>query len=99
MGKEKAKRKPYVAAEGDVRERLRRKYPQLTEQGTPWFSRFEFKRMDDEEFKYMCQQDGHIMVNHRTLNYINERCKELGIRKELADGALHIKKVSGTQSK
>jgi len=55
--------------------------------------------MDDEEFRYFCQVDGHIMVNNRTLHYVNERCKELGIMKENTDGALHIKNVSGTESK
>ena len=98
MGKEKTTAKPDESNQSDVRKRLTRKYPQLTAPGTPWFSRFELKRMDDEEFKYFCQIDGHIRVNQRSLNYVNERCKQLGIIKDLDDGALHIRKVSGTES-
>ena len=99
MDQEKAKAKPHEPNQGDVRRRLTEKFPQLRVGGTPFFSRWEFKKMDDEEFSYLCQQAGHIMVSKRTLNYVNERCKQLGIMKENSPGALHIKNMGGQQSK
>jgi len=50
--------------------------------------------MDDEEFRYLATCGVNILVNKRTLNYANERCKRLGIIAELKDGLLDVKNRS-----
>ena len=97
MDDKKAPGKPNESTREAIKRRLREKYPQLIQEGVPYFSRFEIVRMDDEEFEFFATAGVQIMVNKRTLNYVNDRCKELGIRKELGDGILHVKKRSGSE--
>ena len=98
MDSKKTPRKPDELAQHDVKARLREKYPQLTVSGDPFFTRFEIIQMSDEEFEYLATAGVKIIVSKRTLNLVNDRCKKLGIMKELGDGVLHVKKRGGTES-